>query len=201
GSSISFVLEYEGVALLLTGDAHARSLASSLERLAKQRAVAKLPFDAVKLPHHGSMSNISEAWLQWIDCQRWLISTNGAVFDHPDVATAQLIARHYQNQRPTLLCNYKSPSTERLTTQAESATWRTVFPEEGKSQGEGGGLLLRWPASTSEDACASQPSRPQRQRGQKPTTPGKGQGKANTRRVRRNASGKTGIPRKTGGTR
>jgi beta-lactamase superfamily II metal-dependent hydrolase len=199
GSSISFVLEYDDVSLLLTGDAHARSLAASLERLAKERAATKLRFDAVKLPHHGSMSNISEAWLQWVDCQRWLISTNGAVFDHPDVATAQLIARHYQ--RPTLLCNYRSPSTERLTTQADSAKWMTAFPEEGKSKGEGGGLLLRLPASTSDDSCASQPSRPQRQRGQKPTPPGEGKGKANTRRVRRNASGKTGRPKETGGTR
>jgi beta-lactamase superfamily II metal-dependent hydrolase len=199
GSSISFVLEYEGVSLLLTGDAHARSLAASLERLAKQRLATKLRFDAVKLPHHGSMSNISEAWLQWVDCERWLISTNGAVFDHPDVATAQLLADHYQ--RPTLFCNYRSPSTERLETQADSAKWRTAFPEEGKSKGEGGGLLLRLSAPTSNDSRAGQPSGAQRQRGQKPTQPGEGKSKARTRRARPNASGKTGRPKQTGGTR
>jgi beta-lactamase superfamily II metal-dependent hydrolase len=199
GSSISFVLEYDDVSLLLTGDAHVRSLAASLECLAKQRRATKLRFDAVKLPHHGSMSNISEAWLQWVDCKRWLISTNGAVFDHPDVATAQLIADHYE--RPTLFCNYRSPSTERLTTQADSARWITEFPEEGKSKGEGGGLLLRLSAPTSDDSHGSQPSRPQRQRGRKPAQPEAGKGKARTHSARRSASSQTGRAKKPGGTR
>jgi hypothetical protein len=95
GSSITCVFEYDGASVLLAGDAHARSLESSLKLLADQRSVAKLRFDAVKLPHHGSMSNISEAWLQWVDCERWLISTNGAVFHHPNIETAELIARRH----------------------------------------------------------------------------------------------------------
>lgn len=141
GSSISFVFEYHKVAILFAGDAHARSLASSLERLAAKRRVNKVRFDAVKLPHHGSMRNVSEAWLKQVDCEQWLISTNGDVFHHPDVETAELVARHCQKP-PTMFCNYRSMWTERLEKDA-SDQWVTVFPE-GELRGPADGLKMNW---------------------------------------------------------
>jgi hypothetical protein len=141
GASIACVFEYGGALVLLAGDAHARSLEVSLKRLADQRSVTRLHFDAVKLPHHGSMSNISEAWLQWVDCERWLISTNGAVFDHPNVQTARLIAERFPES--TLLCNYRNIA-DRLAQQAEGR-WKAVFPE-GETVGPAGGLRLSLPA-------------------------------------------------------
>jgi beta-lactamase superfamily II metal-dependent hydrolase len=134
-------LEYDGASVLLAGDAHARSLEASLKRLADQRSVAKLRFDAVKLPHHGSMSNISETWLQWVDCERWLISTNGAVFHHPNIETADLIARRYP--KPVLLCNYQG-TADRLNEEA-GGRWQAAAPE-GETAGPAGGLRLRLPA-------------------------------------------------------
>jgi hypothetical protein len=101
--------------------------------------MTRLRLDAVKLPHHGSMGNVSEAWLQWIDCADWLISTNGAIFDHPDVATARLIADNCLIT-PTMFCNYRSPSTERL---SKSDRWTTRFAE-GDLLGPAGGLRLIW---------------------------------------------------------
>ena len=138
GSTIACVLDYKGVSVLLAGDAHARSLADSLKRLADERSVARLRFDAVKLPHHGSMSNISENWLQWVDCQRWLISTNGAVFNHPDLQTAELLAKRYT--LPALLCNYGNIATQ-LDKQA-LGRWTTAGPDLGTA----GGLHLILPA-------------------------------------------------------
>lgn len=135
GASIACVLEHGDVSVLLTGDAHARSLATSLERLAKQKSLTKLHFDAVKVPHHGSMSNVSHDWLRWIDCKRWLISTNGAVFHHPDVQTAQLIAKH--SSQPALLCNYDGIA-DRLSAEA-GGEWKAFVPE---SPGPAGGLSL-----------------------------------------------------------
>ncbi len=139
GSSISFIFEYKGISILFAGDAQARGLAPSLERLANLRSLNKVPLDVVKLPHHGSMRNVSDEWLQWVDCQNWLISTNGDVFDHPDIETAELIARFCQDP-PTLLCNYKSASTERL---IDAGGWKTAFPE-GETEGIIGGLKLTW---------------------------------------------------------
>jgi hypothetical protein len=63
GSSIAFLLEYEGVSCLLAGDAHPRVLAASLKRLIDGRSPGhgdRLRLDALKLPHHGSMSNVNE---------------------------------------------------------------------------------------------------------------------------------------------
>jgi hypothetical protein len=142
GSSISFVFEQGNVSILFAGDARTRTLANSLQRLAGQRSKTRLHFDAVKLPHHGSMRNVNDAWLQWVDCEQWLFSTNGDVFDHPDVATAQLIARHCPHP-PTMLCNYHSPSTERLEQNAELGPWNTAFPES-ETTGPVGGLKLSW---------------------------------------------------------
>jgi beta-lactamase superfamily II metal-dependent hydrolase len=153
GSSISFVFEHGKTSLLLAADAHAKTLADSLKRLAEQRSTTRLRFDAVKVPHHGSMSNISQEWLQWIDCDRWLISTNGAIFNHPDVQTAELIAQHCRRpgQRPpTILCNYRSSTTARLEERADGR-WVTAFPEAGGAQGPVGGLRLQWPSSQSSD--------------------------------------------------
>jgi beta-lactamase superfamily II metal-dependent hydrolase len=145
GSSISFILEHNGTSILLAGDAHARTLAASLKRLADQRSLTKLRFDAVKLPHHGSMNNVSDTWLELVDCEKWLISTNGAVFNHPDKETAELIARHCPKP-PTMLCNYRSASTEKLLQPTGDRPWTTVFPED-----EGGGLArglkVSWPAN------------------------------------------------------
>lgn len=144
GSSISFVLEHGAVSVLLVGDAHARTLATTLGRLAVQKSVERLRFDAVKLPHHGSMGNVSAEWLRLVDCERWLISTNGAVFGHPDVETVELIASNCR-KKPTIYCNYRSDTTSRLESRAE---WNTVFPKKNES-GQASGLLLRLTDSNS----------------------------------------------------
>jgi beta-lactamase superfamily II metal-dependent hydrolase len=147
GSSISFIFEHGDVSILLTGDAHARTLAASLKRLADQRSLKKIRFDVVKLPHHGSMGNVSDSWLERVDCERWLISTNGAVFKHPDKETAELIARHCP-KTPMMVCNYRSTSTEKLVSPSGTPKWITAFPE-GETVGPVGGLKLTLPASDS----------------------------------------------------
>jgi hypothetical protein len=131
-------LEHEGVSVLLLGDAHASTLAGTLKRLATERAVRRLPLDAVKLPHHGSMANISADWLQVVDCDRWLISTSGAVFGHPDIETVELIAEHC-TRKPTFYCNYLSDTTRPL---ENSSNWTVIFPEKSKSP-KSTGLVLR----------------------------------------------------------
>ena len=145
GSSISFVLEHDGVRLLLLGDAHASSIATSLSRLAAQElptqeSVRRLHFDAVKLPHHGSMGNVSDEWLKMVDCKHWLISTSGAVFGHPDIATAKLIAKHCPD--PIFYCNYLSDTTRLL---KKNSRWSVVFPDPDKKSSKQVGLMLELP--------------------------------------------------------
>ncbi len=160
GSSISFLLEYDGVKVLLPGDAHASTLAASLGSLVAKGPKPRLRIDAVKLPHHGSMGNVSSEWLQLVDCQRWLISTNGAMFGHPDLETAQLIAQHCQDKqaskKPSFYCNYRSDTTLKL---EGSSQWSVIFLKNG---------LLQLPSKSSSNSKkprkTSRPSRSSKKR-------------------------------------
>jgi hypothetical protein len=55
--------------------------------------VERLAIDAIKLPHHGSVKNVSADFLTGVDCQRFLVSTNGDYFRHPDPETLGLLAK------------------------------------------------------------------------------------------------------------
>jgi len=59
---------------LLLADAHPDAVAASIRRLCDERGVARLTVDAVKVTHHGSTKNTSEALVKPIDSPRWLIS-------------------------------------------------------------------------------------------------------------------------------
>lgn len=144
GSSIAFLLEYEGVSCLLAGDAHARVLATSLRRLAESRSPGRggaLRVDAFKLSHHGSLSNVSDELLSAVDCERWLVSTNGAVYGHPDRETAERIAQR-SGEAPEILCNYQSKTTLALADNGPRPRWHTSYPDKGVPAGPAGGILV-----------------------------------------------------------
>lgn len=110
GSSIAFLAEFGGKSALLLADAHPDVVASSLERLCRERGVSKLRVDAVKVSHHGSKANTNVEMLNKIESPRYLISTNGDQFEHPD---APCIARILRHARPRqLYFNYRSPFTK-----------------------------------------------------------------------------------------
>ncbi|MGE0729414.1 MAG: ComEC/Rec2 family competence protein [Acidimicrobiia bacterium] len=114
GSSIAFLLERAGCRVLLTGDAHAEVLTASIKRLLQLRSEPQLRVDAWKLAHHGSRYNITPELLQLIECDTYLVSTNGDQFRHPDPGTIGLIAEHGASRgvKPTVLFNYRSATTE-----------------------------------------------------------------------------------------
>jgi hypothetical protein len=111
GTSIAFILEYKGKRVLFGADAHAPVLTESLKRYAERVGDGRPHIDLVKLSHHGSNANVSTAMLELIDCQRFLISTNGDNFAHPDdAAIAKVIM---SSDRPvTFFCNYRTARTE-----------------------------------------------------------------------------------------
>lgn len=78
-ASVVFELIYDGTKMLFTGDAWGEDI---WER-------ADSSYDLIKLPHHGSVRNISEDWCR-IKCRNFMICTNG--LQHPDKQTiAKLI--------------------------------------------------------------------------------------------------------------
>ena len=92
GSSIAFLAGYDGVSCLFLGDAHPDVIEDSLKRLIEERHETRLRVDAVKLSHHGSKNNLNTNILKLIRCTRYIVSTNGDKFGHPDIeAIARVI--------------------------------------------------------------------------------------------------------------
>lgn len=115
GSSIALLLEYPAtkpdVRFLLAGDAWASVLETSLGRLLQPGA--RLALDGFKLPHHGSVANISETLLGQLKCANYLISTNGAIFGHPHARCVELLLKaHAAQGKPRLHFNYLVTSTQ-----------------------------------------------------------------------------------------
>ena len=114
GSSIAVLAEYGDEPnvkrALLLADAHPDVVTASLKRLCAERGIQRLKVDAVKVSHHGSKANTSEALLKLIDCPAYLISTNGDQFKHPD---KQCLARLLKFGKPqTIHFNYNSKFTK-----------------------------------------------------------------------------------------
>ena len=120
GSSIAVIAEWEGKCYLLSGDAYAPVMDASLRRwLAQENAASgsraeTVKLELFKLPHHGSVSNISEELLTLIKCRRYLFSSSGKIFGHPHDRTVELILeKHQARGKPQLFFNYRSGRTER----------------------------------------------------------------------------------------
>ncbi|MGI9238378.1 MAG: ComEC/Rec2 family competence protein [Woeseiaceae bacterium] len=115
GSSIAVLLDYEGVRLLLSGDAWPHVLRPSMGRwCAEQRdEPERVLLDAFKIPHHGSKKNVTPQLMESIECPTYLISTSGSRFHHPDVDAIRIIIDgHNGESKPEFLFNYRSDDND-----------------------------------------------------------------------------------------
>jgi beta-lactamase superfamily II metal-dependent hydrolase len=110
GASISFLAEFEGKSCLFLADAHAGMVADSIKKLIPQ-GKKRLKVDAFKMSHHGSKNNISKALLKLVDAKHFLVSTNGAIHEHPDKPAIEAVIQG-SLQAPELWFNYSTPFTE-----------------------------------------------------------------------------------------
>jgi hypothetical protein len=83
GTSIALLAEYAGRRALLSADAFAPVMLDALARVPGNSA-GRLRLDAVKMSHHGSRGNTSVDLVRAVQCENWLVSTNGKQFRHPD---------------------------------------------------------------------------------------------------------------------
>ena len=115
GSSIAVLLEYPAdrpqVRLLLAGDAWPSVLEASIDVLQPQ-AGSRLSLTGLKLPHHGSVANISASFLGKLRCKNYMVSTSGAVFRHPHARAIELLLSEHAGQgKPQLHFNYLTETT------------------------------------------------------------------------------------------
>jgi hypothetical protein len=130
GSSIVVLLEYEGKAVVLAGDAFPAVVQTAAERLLVERAQERLAADAFKLPHHGSHANISREFLAKLDCPRYLFSSNGAHTRHPHPESiARVLVTAASGS--ALMFNYKTRYNEMWADDAlsEQYTYEAIYPE------------------------------------------------------------------------
>jgi hypothetical protein len=151
GSSIAFVASYEGVSCLFGGDAYSTVLRDSARRLAQEEGRERLQLDAFKIPHHGSKSNLHDDLLEELDCHRFLVSTDGSRFRHPDSqAIARLIGGGW---RPTpdddakveLYFNYQTDYNLTWSDPQRRGEWNysaTYSPAKAEEEGPDPGLRV-----------------------------------------------------------
>lgn len=115
GSSISFILECRNLRLLFLADSHPALIVKSLKEIHKD-GVFPIKFDLIKVAHHGCVANTSSDILKIIDSERYIFSTNGNMFGHPDIETiARIISRKVSFKR-TLYFNYPLSILDELNT-------------------------------------------------------------------------------------
>lgn len=136
GSSIAFVARYGPKSVLCAADAHAEVLETSLDRL----GAAPHRFTAIKLSHHGSRRNLSPGLLSRIRSKHWLVSTNGANFNHPDLdALARVVVTQ---TKPTFHLNYVTEQVEDLI-RAAGARYTVKLPKRRRDGTHESGIVVR----------------------------------------------------------
>ncbi len=137
GSSIAFIAEYDGLSCLFSGDAFPDVLAASLRRLLKKPS-DKINLNVFKLPHHGSRANVSTELIDLVRCPRYMFSTNGDIFEHPDREAVARVILHGKRS-PTLSFNYKTVFNKMWDNQNlfTEPSYKVEYPKNGDE-----GLLL-----------------------------------------------------------
>jgi hypothetical protein len=139
GSSIAFVGTFEGKRCLFSGDAYWDVLEASAARLAAEERTDRLELDSFKIPHHGSRNNVGDPLLARLDCHRFLISTNGNTFKHPDDEAIARIVGGSQRRNPRsdapidLVFNYRTKFNEGWDRQDLRQAWNytATYPAAG----------------------------------------------------------------------
>lgn len=104
-SSIAFLIEYEELRLLFTGDCPIQLFMDKLPR----------KIDFVKLPHHGSNKNVSKEFIRNTETSFYLVSTDGKKHGHPSQSVIANILCSAIG-KPKILNNYLIPFMKEIGT-------------------------------------------------------------------------------------
>lgn len=108
--SIAILLKCDGLNALFLGDTFPCVIMDQLKLLAEFDD-GRLKLDVVKMSHHGSRNNVSNEMLDLLDCNNYIISTNGGMGNsyHPDresIANLLLHPNRSKDVKLNVLLNY-----------------------------------------------------------------------------------------------
>jgi beta-lactamase superfamily II metal-dependent hydrolase len=112
-SSIVVLVEVSGKKLLLTGDAHGDDVVKAWKELGL--GTTSISIDILKVPHHGSIRNVTESFLKFFVADHYVFSANGK-YDNPDAPTLEALVKmhgkrkvvmHFTNEDITWAKPYK----------------------------------------------------------------------------------------------
>ncbi len=128
GSSLAMLAELDGKRCLLLGDAHPDAVVESLRKLGASES-APMKLDAIKIAHHGSRGNTTPELLGLVACRRFLVSTSGDVFGHPDPEAIDAII-DTAGAGVEIAFNYLSDTTKRWADPADQRLrhYTAVYP-------------------------------------------------------------------------
>ena len=111
-ASIAFILRCDNLSILMLGDSYPQNVERYLREEKGYSEENPLVVDFVKVSHHGSRNNTSNSLLDIIQCDKFIISTNGSngSSNHPDRTTIAHILCHTKRNMDTkvhLYFNYK----------------------------------------------------------------------------------------------
>lgn len=110
-SSIAFIWSFQDKNILFLGDATPTVYLESIKKFMAEKGLAKLKLAAMKLAHHGSKHNFDPELLELIDCEYFLLSTDGSHSGLPDksVLAKIILQPNRDKNRPIHFCfNYNN---------------------------------------------------------------------------------------------
>jgi hypothetical protein len=114
-SSIALLVELDGRSLLLTGDARADQVLDGMQEAGTLDGGGRRHVSVLKVPHHGSIRNITADFLRAVTADTYVISADGR-YGNPDADALALIVEvaHEQGRRIELAMTNTTASSERL---------------------------------------------------------------------------------------
>ena len=98
-SSIVVLVEVGGRKLLLTGDAHGDDIVSAWKELGLGENPVSI--DLLKMPHHGSIRNTTQPFLEFFVADHYVFSADGK-HDNPDAPTLEAVVKMHRNRKIVL---------------------------------------------------------------------------------------------------
>ncbi|KIO54657.1 MULTISPECIES: MBL fold metallo-hydrolase [Flavobacterium] len=131
GSSISFMLQFNGESFLFTADSHPDVLVSAIRR---KFGGQKIKLKHMQIPHHGSRYNTSNALLELVDCENYIISADGYNRSNlPNKETLVKVLRANPDKNINFFITQENELTRNIFKADPEFNTNLIFPQPGNS--------------------------------------------------------------------